>query len=176
MTPTTAILTLIVRNPGMMSAAELSERVYPYPENLRMHSRVPRSAYAALHTARQDYRRKSDIRTTSILGELVRRRLVEPMRPPTVAPWFIERVTSYGLTSAVEGVLRFDDADSPEVRRAGVTMLLCAMTTADWRPGSSGAEQETYRALCSRGIIEAPTKRWPTVAGVERIRAQEATA
>lgn len=49
-----------------------------------------------------------------------------------------------------------------------------AVTTRDLLgSGSSGAMRRAYRWLCERGVIEAPSLRWPTAAGVALVQETE---
>ena len=135
--------------------------------------RRPRPAVAAVAPvlgSRDLHIREAHARVSAIMGELVRAGLVEKLRPPVVAEWFRERVRKRGMGRAIRRLVFPDDMPAEQVRAWSAMVHAAEESPGTWRPGASGAEQETYAALVGVGVITSPQQRWPTVKGIELVQ------
>jgi hypothetical protein len=165
------VLVAVVREPGQMTAADIATEVYPMPDELRIRGPFRSRAHrTTLLAARDEHWTWAVGRVSQHLGELVRRGLVERVRPPAVAPWFRGSIERRGSLVAALARLEFpDETPGPTLDAWAAMVRDYEQSPGVWRPGKSGAEQETYRALVALGVFEAPSQRWPTVAGVELV-------
>lgn len=180
--------------PCGMTAEELAARVFPLPalpptwapgqrravlgcpaipERPATAFRRSIPAQAAVVGSRELLARANIARVSGILGELVRRGYVERVRPPVVAPWFRRSVGRRGSLRAALHRLEWPEETASATMDAWAAMVTEAeQSPGAWRPGKSGAAQETYRALVAHGVFEAPAMRWATEAGRKRVEEQ----
>jgi hypothetical protein len=172
--PAWSVLDLIVNNPGELDAAMIADWVFPVPDELRI--RRPFRDFverADILKRRTEHVDRSRARVSAILGELVRAGLVQPMQPPTVAPWMRAKIDAAG--GDVWQALRDLDINIRPNRPDTVIDAWADMLEAieespgTWRPAKTGAAQETYRVLCDLDIVIGPANRHPTAAGIARI-------
>lgn len=162
------VLRCIVREPGMLTASDIAAEVLPVPESLRIRGVFRSGAHRRTVMAeREAWERQAVGRVSQAIGELVRRGDVEPMRPPTLAAWVATRIESRGLWQTLRDIDRHEEERvNDETIDAWAAMVTeYTKSPGAWRPGKSGAEQESYRALVVLGVLEAPTQRWATEKG-----------
>lgn len=165
------VLAAIVACPGELTAADIARQVLPLPEDLRIRQpfRSPEHR-RSLVAAREEWERQAVGRVSNAIGELVRAGLVEKLRPPTVAEWFRARMTSRGTWAALRDFDRLHDVRVSDATIDAWAAMVEAheQSPGSWRPGKSGAEQQSYQQLVALGVFVAPGQRWPTEAGMKR--------
>lgn len=174
MTPTLRVLVAVVREPGMLTAADIAPEVYPMPDELRIRGPFRSAAHrTSLLSERAKHETWAVGKVSQHLGELVRRGFVERLRPPVVAPWFRGSIDRRGSLYAALARLEWPDETPGATLDAWAVMVTASeQSPGAWRPGKTGAEQESYRALVAHGVIEAPSQRWATEAGRKLVEEQ----
>lgn len=188
MTPTRQTLALLVRescapvHPSGLTADEIADVLFPLPPlpstwapgqrrevlgSPALPARGQLPAVPATIGSRETLRRANVARVSRSLGELVRRGLVEPLRPPTVAPWFLGSVTRRGSLRGALAWLEWPDVETPAATLDAWEAMVreYEQSPGVWRPRPTGAAQETYRALVAHGVFVAPSMRWATEKG-----------
>lgn len=180
--------------PCGMTAEELAAKVYPLPalpsvwapgqrravlgapaipERPATAFRRAIPAQEAVVGSREVLARANVARVSAQLGELVRRGYVERIRPPVVAAWFRRSVERRGSLRAALFRLEWPEETASATVDAWATMVTAAEESPGvWRPGKTGAQQESYRALCGFGVFEAPAMRWATEKGRQLVEEQ----
>lgn len=174
------ILLALARDDGS-TASELAARLYPpLPIPARwtdaaqrravlgspaLPARKGAPAVAAVLGSRDIQQQEALAAVSRALGELVRRGYVEHIRPPVVAEWFRVRAQASGVSRALRRVVYPDKVGAETIAAWAAMVQAAEQSPGVWRPGKSGAQQETYAALVSYGVLVGSRQRWVTEAG-----------
>lgn len=195
MTLSRRVLLALVREtfgapPAGMTAEDLAAELLPLPPLPRFSSSAHRRevlgvaavpartlasgravpAVEAVIGTRELARRAAVARVSAALRELTRRGYVERLRPPELGVWFVGSVQRRGSVRAALARLTWPDETPAATLDAWEAMVReYTESPGAWRPRSTGAAQETYRALVAHGVLVPPAHRWATEEGRARV-------
>lgn len=163
------VLALVVAHPGELDAESIGQAIWR--PKIRSSDDVLR-VRAAVLTDGEAWTQKA----SAILGELVRAGHVEKMRPPMLAEGIPVPAGPMGWPELREWLPSLVDDLDPQIQGGAVSALARLVqgtpprTVREWLGlDASGSAFRAAAALYDAGVVVAPTRRWPTAAGVALI-------
>lgn len=184
---TLRVLAEVVHRPGQLDVPALARRVLPWAPR-------PYRSWAEV-LERNQHRRKAEKRVRNALRELARRGDVQPARLVHLERFSREALLRDGMSAIREpslverGGQLVGRRDGRPLGTHAERILQALLEAGPLAPGTlqartggvygngreNGAWREAYARLARSGTILPPSLRWPTTAGVERVRrAQDA--